>query len=88
MRALDFSNSIPPTQASCKQNFIFHNKKSVNEIARINARLEELRQKYGKDIPDEERRAVLADGDLELYNLPNDKLLGDINEFFDKSIYK
>lgn len=67
---------------------IFHNKKSVNEIARINARLEELRQKYGKDIPDEERRALLDDADLDLYNLPNDKLLGDINEFFDKSIHK
>ena len=67
---------------------IFHNQKSVNEIARINARLEELRQKYGKDIPDEERRALLDDADLDLYNLPNDKLLGEINEFFDKSIHK
>lgn len=67
---------------------IFHNPKSVNEIARINARLEKLRQKYGKDIPDEERRALLDDADLDLYNLPNDKLLGDINEFFDKSIHK
>ncbi len=67
---------------------IFHNKESVNEIARINACLAELQQKYGKDIPDEERLKVFADADLDLYNLPNDKLLGDINEFFERAIAK
>ena len=65
---------------------IFHNEKSVEEIARFNARLEELKQKYGEDIPDEERLEVLADTDLDLYNLPNDKMLGDINAFFEKAL--
>lgn len=65
---------------------IFHNKKSVAEIARINTRLTELKQKYGEDIPTEERQTVYADADLDLYNLPNDKMLGDINAFFEKVI--
>ncbi len=65
---------------------IFHNEKSVAEIARFNARLNELQQKYGEEIPDGERRAVLADTDLDLYNLPNDKMLGDINAFFEKAL--
>ncbi len=65
---------------------IFHNAKSVEEIARINARLTELKQKYGEDIPTEERQAVYADADLDLVNLPNDKMLGDINAFLEKAI--
>ena len=69
-------------------NSIFHNENSVGEIARINARISELKQKYGENIPTEERQAVYADADLDLYNLPNDKLLGDINDFFEKSIRK
>ena len=67
---------------------IFHNEKSVEEIARLNARLAKLKQKYGEDIPVEERQAVYADADLDLCNLPNDKMLGDINEFLEKSIQK
>lgn len=66
---------------------IFHNEESVEEIARVNARLGELKQKYREDIPDEERRQVFANADLDLYNLPNDKLLGDINAFFEKALY-
>ena len=66
---------------------IFHNEKSVEEIARINARLAKLKQKYGEDIPTEERQAVYADADLDLVNLPNDKMLGDINAFFKKALY-
>jgi hypothetical protein len=65
---------------------IFHNAKSVEEVARINAQLNELVKKYGKDVPDEERQRILADADLDLYNLPNDKLLGDIKAFFEKAI--
>ncbi len=65
---------------------IFHNKKSVEEIARINARLVELKEKYGQDIPHEERRAVYADIDLDLYNLPNDKMLEDVNAFFERAL--
>lgn len=65
---------------------IFHSKESVEEIARINARLAALKQKYGEDIPTEERQAVYADADLDLVNLPNDKMLGDINAFFEKAI--
>ena len=67
---------------------IFHNRESVDEIARINARLAELKQKYGEDIPTEERQKVFADADLDLYNLPNDKMLGDINAFFEKALAK
>ena len=67
---------------------IFHNAKSVEEIARINAQLIELEKKYGENIPDEERQRVLDDADLDLYNLPNDKLLGDINAFFEKALEK
>lgn len=66
---------------------IFHNEKSVEEIARINARLAKLKQKYGEDIPTEERQAVYADADLDLVNLPNDKMLRDINAFFEKALY-
>ncbi len=65
---------------------IFHNEKSVEEIARINARLAELQQKHGKDIPDEERQKILDDADLDTVNLPNDKMLGDINTFFKKAL--
>ena len=65
---------------------VFHNEKSVQEIARINARLNELKETYGEDIPLEERQQLYADADLDLYNLPNDKLLGDINAFFEKSL--
>ena len=65
---------------------IFHNEKSVEEIAHFNERISELQQKYGEDIPVEERQKVLADTDLELYNLPNDKLLEDINTFFEKAL--
>ena len=64
---------------------IFHNEKSVEEIARINARLGELKEKYGGDIPFEERQEVYANADLDTVNLPNDKLLGDIKERHDKS---
>ena len=66
---------------------IFHSKESVEEIARINARLAELKQKYGEDIPTEERQQVYADADLDLVNLPNDKMLGDINAFFEEALY-
>ena len=65
---------------------IFHNAKSVEEIARINSRLDELKQKYGEDIPTEERQRIYADADLDLVNLPNDKMLGDINAFFEKAL--
>ena len=65
---------------------IFHNEKSVAEIARVNASLEELQQKYGDNIPNEERKRILDGADLDLYNLPNDKLLADINAFFEKAI--
>ena len=67
---------------------IFHGEKRIAEIARLNARLATLKETHGEDIPDEERRQVYADIDLDLYNLPNDKLLGDINEFFEKAIAK
>ena len=67
---------------------IFHNAKSVEEIARINARLSELEQKYGQNVPNEERQRVLDGADLDLYNLPNDKLLGDINTFFEEALKK
>ena len=65
---------------------IFHNEKSVAEIARVNASLEKLQQKYGDNIPNEERKRILDGADLDLYNLPNDKLLADINSFFEKAI--
>ena len=65
---------------------IFHNEKSVDEIARFNERILKLQQKYGEDIPVEERQKVLGDTDLELYNLPNDELLGDINTFFENAL--
>ena len=65
---------------------IFHNANSVEEIARFNARMEELKEKYGEDIPTEERQRVLDDTDLDLYNLPNEKMLGDINAFFEKAL--
>ena len=65
---------------------IFHNAKSVEEIARINECLSKCKEKYGEDIPDEERQRILDDADLDLFNLPNDKLLGDINAFFEKSL--
>ena len=65
---------------------IFHNEKSVAEIARVNASLAELQQKYGDNIPKEERQRILDGADLDLYNLPNDKLLEDINAFFEKAI--
>ena len=65
---------------------IFHNEKSVAEIARFNARMEELKEKYGEDIPNEERQRVLDTTDLDLYNLPNEKMLGDINAFFEKAL--
>ncbi len=67
---------------------IFHNAKSVEEIARINAQLSELEQKYGQNVPNEERQRVLDGADLDLYNLPNDKLLGDINAFFEEALKK
>ena len=67
---------------------IFHNAKSVEEIARINAQLGELEQKYGQNVPNEERQRVLGGADLDLYNLPNDKLLGDINTFFEEALKK
>ena len=67
---------------------IFHNAKSVEEIARINAQLGELEQKYGQNIPNEERQRILDGADLDLYNLPNDKLLGDINTFFEEALKK
>ena len=67
---------------------IFHNAKSVEEIARINAQLGELEQKYGQNVPNEERQRVLDGADLDLYNLPNDKLLGDINTFFEEALKK
>lgn len=67
---------------------IFHNKKSVDEIARINQKFAELKEKYGADIPIEERQRVYDDANLDLVNLPNDKLLGDINAFFEKALAK
>lgn len=67
---------------------IFHNAKSVEEIARINAQLSELEQKYDQNVPNEERQRVLDGADLDLYNLPNDKLLGDINAFFEEALKK
>ena len=48
--------------------------------------MEQLKEKYGEDIPNEERQRVLDTTDLDLYNLPNDKLLADINAFFEKAI--
>ena len=66
---------------------IFHNEKSIEEIARINAELAILQKKYGEDVPIEERRQIYANADLDLYNLPNDKMLGDINAFFEKALY-
>ena len=66
---------------------IFHNEKSIEEIARINAELAILQKKYGEDVPIEELQAVYADADLDLVNLPNDKMLGDINAFFEKALY-
>ena len=65
---------------------IFHNANSVEEIARFNARMEELKEKYGEDIPTEERQRILDDTDLDLYNLPNEKMLSDINAFFEKAL--
>ncbi len=67
---------------------IFRNEKSVAEIERLNASFNELWKQYGKDIPLEERKKLLDDADLDIVNLPNDKLLGDINEFFEQSIHK
>ena len=65
---------------------IFHNEKSVEEIARIHAQLLALKEQYGENIPDAERQRVLKDADLDLYNLPNDKMLADINAFFEKAL--
>ena len=65
---------------------IFHNAKSVEEIARISARFKKLKEKYGEEIPNEERRRVYADADLDTVNLPNDKMLADINAFFERSL--
>lgn len=65
---------------------IFHNEKSVEEIARINARLKSLKEKYGEEIPMEERQKIFDDADLDTVNLPNDKMLGDINAFFKKAL--
>ena len=67
---------------------IFRNEKSVAEIERLNARLNELWKQYGKKMPLEERQRVLDEADLDTVNLPNDKLLEDINEFLEKSIQK
>ena len=65
---------------------IFRNEKSVAEIERLNASFNELWKQYGKNIPLEERKKVLAEADLDTVNLPNDKLLGDINKFFEKTL--
>lgn len=65
---------------------IFHNENSVEEIARISARIADLKEKYGEDIPVEERRQVYADADLDTVNLPNDKMLDDIKDFFERVI--
>ena len=65
---------------------IFHNTKSIGEIARINEQLAELQKKYGEDAPTEARRQIYADADLDLYNLPNEKMLSDINAFFEKAL--
>ena len=67
---------------------IFYNEKSLSEIARINGQLNELKQKYGNSIPNEERQRICDEADRDLYNLPNDKLLGDINAFFEKALAK
>ena len=67
---------------------IFHNAKSVDEIARINAQLNELEKKYGENIPNDERARIFDAADLDLYNLPNEKMLGDINAFFEKALEK
>ena len=65
---------------------IFHHAKSVEEFARINAEFSALKQKYGNDIPIIERQRVLDGADLDLLNLPNDKMLSDVNAFFEKNI--
>ena len=39
-------------------------------------------------LPEEERQKVYDDADLDLCNLPNDKMLEDINAFFERSIHK
>ena len=65
---------------------IFRNEKSVAEIERLNARFNELRKQYGKDMPLEERQKLFAETDLDAVNLPNDKMLGDINAFFEKAL--
>ena len=66
---------------------IFHNAQSVEEIAHINAQLLALKEQYGEKTPDAERQRVLKDADLDLYNLPNDKMLADINAFFEKALH-
>lgn len=66
---------------------IFHNEKSVEEIARINAQLLALKEQYGENIPTEERQRIYANADLDLYNLPNEKMLSDVNAFFEKSLH-
>ena len=65
---------------------IFHHAKSVEEFARINAEFSALKQKYGNNIPIVERQRVLDGADLDLLNLPNDKMLSDVNAFFEKNI--
>ena len=66
---------------------IFHNAKSVEEIARINAQLLALKEQYGENIPTEERQRIYANADLDLYNLPNEKMLSDVNAFFEKALH-
>ena len=66
---------------------IFHNEKSVEEIARINAQLLALKEQYGENIPTEERQRIYANADLDLYNLPNEKMLSDVDAFFEKALH-
>jgi hypothetical protein len=65
---------------------IFRNEKSVAEIERLNARFNELWKQYGKDMPLEERQKLFAETDLDTVNLPNDKLLEDIDAFLEKAL--
>ena len=65
---------------------IFRNKKSVAHAEEIAAAFADLQAQYGNNIPNEERAKIVARADRDLLNLPNEKMLSDINAFFEKHV--
>ncbi len=66
---------------------IFRNEKSVAHAEEIAAAFAYLEKQYGKNnIPAKEREKILATADRDLLNLPNEKMLSDINTFFEEHL--